>query len=329
MSRPAVSVLMPAYNAGNFIASAVRSVLAQDFAAFELLIIDDGSTDDTADVVVGFTDTRIRVLRHGTNQGLVATLNEGLREARAPLVARQDADDLGRRDRLSRQIAHLSENPEDIAVASEARLIDSRNRNIGRLRLPRTRHQLRWDLCFRNPVPHSSVMMRRQIVLEEFGGYPESAASEDYALWSRIAAEGGFGIMKRTLVDYRLHPSSVMMSSGGRVADIARIRTENMERFLGDAATRDQIHLLARSWEIPGSIVWENYVPAFESAASAFAERHGNLGSVPGIEYQTLIASGAPSADKLFPALVRHAPQRLTSVPWHRIAGAALLHGAA
>ncbi|MFM7374407.1 MAG: glycosyltransferase family 2 protein, partial [Chthoniobacterales bacterium] len=92
MSNPAVTVLMPAFNAGRFIAASIRSVLAQDFEDFELLVIDDGSTDGTAAVIENFRDKRIRLLRNETNCGLVETLNKGLREARGTWVARQDAD---------------------------------------------------------------------------------------------------------------------------------------------------------------------------------------------------------------------------------------------
>jgi glycosyltransferase involved in cell wall biosynthesis len=325
MSNPAVSVLMPAFNAERFIAASIRSVLSQDFEDFELLVVDDGSIDGTAKLVEDFHDKRIRILRNETNCGLVETLNKGLREARGTWVARQDADDFSRTDRLSRQLAFFRDNPNDVIVASEARLVDERDRGCGLLRLPRTCDQLRWDLCFRNPVPHSSVMMHREKVLGKFGGYPKSAASEDYALWSRVVANNRFGLLKRALVYYRIHSSSVMMSSGKGAADIARIRKENMEGLLGRAATRDQINLLTQSWTNPEALSWEEYVPVFESLVAAYEKVHGNLGSVPGIEYQTLIASGAPSASKLLSALARHAPSRIPSVPWHRIAVSGLM----
>lgn len=325
MSTPAVSVLMPAFNAERFIGASIRSVLAQDFDDFELLIVDDGSTDGTAELVEDFHDKRIRLLRNETNCGLVETLNKGLREARGTWVARQDADDLSRTDRLGRQLAYFRDNPDDVVVASEARLIDERDRGCGLLRLPRTRDQLRWDLCFRNPVPHSSIMMHRQKILDDFGGYPQSVASEDYALWSHVAARNRIGLIKRPLVDYRIHASSVMMSSGKGAADIARIRKENMDGLLGHAATRDQINLLTQSWTNPEALSWEEYVPAFESVVAAYEKAHGTLGSVPGIEYQTLIASGAPPAKDLFAALLHYAPQRILSVPWHRIAASALM----
>lgn len=343
MNSPAVTILMPAFNAGKFIASSIRSALAQDFADFELLVIDDGSTDNTAAVVAGFADERVRLMRHETNCGLVATLNEGVRASRGPLVARQDADDLSRPDRLSRQLAYMQSHPADIAVASEARLVDERGRSAGVLRLPRTRGQLRWDLCFRNPIPHSSVMMRREPVLSEYGGYPDSVSSEDYLLWSRIAFDDRFGVIKTQLVSYRIHSSSAMKSPSsmataygidtsdprGAMAEAAKgvssVRNRNLEAAVGTFVDGARRSALLEAWENPSQINWRDYVPVFESAAAGFEKRHGTLGRMPGIEYQTLISSGAPSVEKLFPALVRHAPHRLSSVPWHRIVGASVL----
>lgn len=325
MKNPEVTVLMPAFNAGRFISESLHSILRQDFDRFELLVIDDGSTDDTAAIVGNCGDPRVRLLRHERNCGLVATLNEGLREAGAPLVARQDADDLSRRDRLSRQVDYLRTHPGDLAVGSEADLIDEDGRSRGALRLPRTREQLRWDLCFRNPVPHSSVILRRREILEDYGGYPESAASEDYDLWSRLAAAGRFGLIARRLVSYRIHSSSIMMSGSDGAADIAQIRRRNMEVSLGDLTDEAQRDVLLRAWSDPASLEWEAYVPAFEKAGALYTRQHGSPDAMAGIEYQTLLARGAPPPQRLFAALRRFAPQRLTRLPWHRILAARLL----
>jgi glycosyltransferase involved in cell wall biosynthesis len=343
MNRPAVTVLMPACNAGKFIGDSIRSALAQDWENFELLVIDDGSTDDTASVVAGFRDKRIRLVRHEQNRGLVETLNEGLRGARAPLVARQDADDLSRRDRLARQVEYFAKSPGDVAVASEARLIDGRGRTRGALRLPRTRHQLLWDLCFRNPIPHSSVMMRREAVLSEFGGYPVSTSSEDYLLWSDIAAHDRFGLIPRRLVSYRVHSLSAMMSAASMAAayrieqasaettmalaaeGVARVRRRNMERTLAECTDGPQRDVLLAAWAAPQRLDWKRYTEVFEAAARAYECRNGSLGKVPGIEYQTLLSRGAPSPFELLGALRSVAPYRIPGLPWHRILATKLL----
>src|SRR5829696_8769351 len=108
---PAITVLMPAFNAAAFIAEAIRSVLAQDFSDFELLIVDDGSTDDTAAIVQGFSDRRIRLVDQ-PHRGIAAALNRGLYEARSPLIARFDADDICFPTRLRLQHEFLKQNPD-------------------------------------------------------------------------------------------------------------------------------------------------------------------------------------------------------------------------
>jgi glycosyltransferase involved in cell wall biosynthesis len=343
MSTPAVSVLMPAFNAERFIASSIRSVLSQDFVDFELLVIDDGSTDDTLRMIEDFCDKRIRLVRNAKNQGLVATLNQGLREARAPLVARQDADDLSRPDRVARQVSYFAAHPSDAAVASEANLIDDDGIPHGALRLPRTRSQLRWDLCFRNPIPHSSVMMRRDAVLSEFGGYPVSTSSEDYSLWSSIAAKDRFGLIPRRLASYRIHASSAMMSATSMAAaygidgaspeatwrlaaeGVAHVRTENMEAALSGFTDARQRNVLLAAWHHPANLRWSEYVAVFEKAAEVYRKVHGTLGRMPGIEYQTLMSQGAPGAAELFKALRFLSPRRIPRMPWHRIVGGEML----
>ena len=343
MNNPAVTVLMPAFNAGKFIADSIRSVLGQDFADFELLVIDDGSTDETASIVMGFRDKRIRLSRHEQNHGLVDTLNEGLRAARALLVARQDADDLSRRDRLTRQVAYFKAHAADVATASEANLIDERCRPRGVLRLPRTRNQLRWDLCFRNPVPHSSVMIRRDAVLSDFGGYPVSMSSEDYLLWSSIAAKDRFGLIPRRLVSYRVHSSSTMMSASSMAVayrveqasaeatwalaakGVASVRSHNMATTLSEITSASQRDVLLKAWSDPDELNWPQYAKIFEAVADCYERRHGSLGKVPGVEYQTLLSRGAPSATGLLSALGSLAPRRLPKLPWHRILAAKFL----
>src|SRR5262245_14197402 len=117
-TTPAISVLMPIYNAGRFLPAAVESVLAQTFADFELIAIDDGSRDGSSEVLAQLAarDPRIRVFAQ-ENRGIVATLNRALELARAPLVARMDADDLSRPDRFAKQIAFLRQHPEVAAVS--------------------------------------------------------------------------------------------------------------------------------------------------------------------------------------------------------------------
>ena len=113
MAVPAVSVLMPVFNAERYVGEAIESILCQSFADFEVVVIDDGSTDDSPNILAGLAarDSRLRVLRQG-NSGVVAALNRGLKDCRAPLVARMDADDVAHPERLEQQLAFMKANPE-------------------------------------------------------------------------------------------------------------------------------------------------------------------------------------------------------------------------
>jgi glycosyltransferase involved in cell wall biosynthesis len=187
---PDISVIIPAYNRAALIGETLRSLLNQTLLAKEIIIVDDGSTDGTSECVAKFSDPRLRLIRLPTNQGLVAALNAGLHEARGKWIARQDADDRSRRDRLSKQALLISENPDTVLVYSQARLIDAQGLWRGRLRPPLEDSGLRWDFCFRNPIPHTSAVFPLCLAREDLGGYRTCKACEDYDLWSRLLRHG-------------------------------------------------------------------------------------------------------------------------------------------
>jgi len=189
LETPAVSVVLAARNEASAIVGAVESILAQTLTAWELVAVDDGSTDGTAEVVEAFGDPRIRVIRTEP-QGLPQALNIGLRAARAPIVARQDADDLSLSHRLERQVAFLTERPEVTVVGSRWREVGSAGQDL----VPRSRvvtGALEQQLESFNAVVHTAATFRRDAILE-LGGYEESLPyAADYDLWLRVAAGGG------------------------------------------------------------------------------------------------------------------------------------------
>ena len=129
---PAITVLMSVHNGLPFLAEAVSSVLAQTFFDFEFLILDDASTDGTADYLRTLSDPRVRVITLAENIGLTAALNRGLREARGEFIARQDADDVSHPRRLELQFGFLKTNPACAVVGSQAWLADARGRSLGK-----------------------------------------------------------------------------------------------------------------------------------------------------------------------------------------------------
>lgn len=206
LSPPRVTVLMPAYNAGKYIDIAVESILRQTFDDFELLVIEDGSTDDTRDVLSRVRDVRLRLECHSSNAGLVRRLNEGLRLARGTLVARLDADDVAHPRRLELQVAAFDADPMLVLVGSQSINIAADGAYNSTGHYPRTHVEAKWASCFDSPFNHSAVTFRRDVVLAA-GGYDERFTyAEDYELWSRLLRQGCVCInLPLALAAYRHH----------------------------------------------------------------------------------------------------------------------------
>jgi Glycosyl transferase family 2 len=213
---PRVTVLMPAFNSAAYVDAAIRSILSQTFTDFELLIVDDGSTDGTREKVAAWTDHRIRVVRNESNIGLTRSLNRGLALARGAFVARHDADDVSHPERLARQVEHLDSHDAVAVVGAQVRYIGSDGRRIGAAPWPKSTSPLaiRWQLLFDSPFVHTAVMFRHAIVWGDLRGYDETfATSQDYELWSRMAAAGHqMRNLRDVLVDFRTHSTSVSAS---------------------------------------------------------------------------------------------------------------------
>ena len=200
--QPAVSVLLPIYNGEEFLAGAIDSLLAQSMTDFELLIVNDGSSDTSKDIVERYDDPRI-VLLNRTHAGLVVALNEGIRRCRGRYVARMDHDDLSKPERLALQVAFLDANPEVVLVGTAFEVID-RDGAFLSVQKTLTRDQdIRRRAFYANPFAHGSVMMRRQSLLA-IGGYrDEFPFVEDYDLWVRIMSRHQVANLPRVLYSYR------------------------------------------------------------------------------------------------------------------------------
>lgn len=228
---------MPVYNGANYVDQAVRSILEQSFTDFEFLIIDDASTDGTVDRLSAYTDRRINLVRNARNLGLTKSLNQGLAVARAPLVARQDADDVSWPRRLERQVAFLDEHPNVAVVGTQANVIDDGGRRIGTVSWVRctTELGLRWQLLFDSPFVHTSVVFRRDIIWNQFGGYDEAfVTGQDFELWSRVGALHALRNLADTLVDFRVHRASLSGHyTENNVRKIHAVLTRNAEMLIG------------------------------------------------------------------------------------------------
>jgi glycosyltransferase involved in cell wall biosynthesis len=216
MNTPAISVLMPAYNAGAYISEAIHSVLTQTFADFELLIVDDGSTDDTVEKIKAFDDKRIRLIR-ASHKGVAPALNLGLNECRGNFIARFDADDVCYADRLKTQFDFMNTNPDFVLIGSEAQYVDMHGEYVFTLRYRGyTDTEIRELDPIVCPFSHVTVMYRKDAVLKA-GGYDCNAYTfEDHLLWRKMIGLGKVCNMPQPLVKVRFNPESVTIDEKWR-----------------------------------------------------------------------------------------------------------------
>ncbi len=248
MSTPRITVLLPVYNSARTLQSSLDSVLRQSFSDFEILAIDDGSKDESPAILRACLDPRLRVLRNETNLGLMRSLNRGLREARGTLIARQDSDDLSQPDRLALEIEFLDRHSDVALLGSSCWRMDNSGRVLGANDLPTTHLGLRWASLVDNPFIHTAVVFRREVVLDELGGYDEAwAICEDYELWNRVAARHRVANLPQRLVFYRENPTSMMQSQPEAASRaMRRLLAANVASiFPGRAFTDDELDLLS------------------------------------------------------------------------------------
>ena len=205
-NNPAITVLMAVFNGGRFLTQAIDSVLAQTFTSFELLIIDDGSTDNSQYIIKQYQDPRIRLLNNNENEGLVYTRNRGIQEVRTEFVAILDCDDIALANRLEIQYKFFKNNPNVALCSGRAMYIDSNGNSIGET--PVISGYRNEQLLFGNFLVNSAVMARTDII-KAVGSYKANAPAEDYDLAMRISATYRIEMINTILVKYRIHENNV------------------------------------------------------------------------------------------------------------------------
>ncbi|MGZ3752581.1 MAG: glycosyltransferase [Mucilaginibacter sp.] len=231
--RPQITVLMPAYNAGKYIREAITSVLQQSFRDFELLVVNDGSTDDTLSIALSFHDARVVVINK-EHAGIASALNTGLKLASAPYVARFDADDVCLPTRLETQLNFLHDHPEYVLVGSDAEYILENGDFLFNFKcIAHSDEEVKNKLYVYCPFIHSSVMYRRDDVIKA-GGYNIHAHNfEDYLLWTKLAKMGRMQNLREPLIKVRLNAASATIDE--------KWRGERFRQLKRQATTRGSI----------------------------------------------------------------------------------------
>lgn len=257
---PGVSVILPVHNGARFLRAAMDSILAQTFRDFELVVVDDASTDESGAIVRSYADARIKLVRTARQVGVGAALNAGMQVASADLIARQDADDVSETSRLELQVAAFRDQPALALLGTQGTVIDDCDCRRGVIDRALEPVGIRWYSLFDNAFVHTSVMFRRAAAAA-CGGYEDRPRPfpEDFALWSRMVRQFDVRNLEDRLVRYRASEASVTGPlafgiAGGEYAsafaDILRgLVAENLTATFGEAAAADAV-LLSRF--VPG-----------------------------------------------------------------------------
>jgi glycosyltransferase involved in cell wall biosynthesis len=210
MVNSLVSIILPVYNGESTISASIESILQQSYQNFELIIIDDGSSDNSLKQMKQFKDKRI-IINTQNNNGLAKTLNYGISVAKGELIARQDQDDISLPTRIEKQVERFYANKKLVLLGTNALVINENNQYIGRYRFPHRNMDLQFLTNFYNPFVHTSVMMKKQD-FEIIGGYaidPKIQPPEDFDLWNRMKKRGEVENLKEYLVHYRKSPNTM------------------------------------------------------------------------------------------------------------------------
>jgi glycosyltransferase involved in cell wall biosynthesis len=212
-----VSIIMPVYNGNKFVSAAINSILKQTYTSFEFIIIDDGSTDETAKTVQTFMDNRILFIQNKVNKGLVFSLNKAIELAKGKYIARMDADDVALLTRIEKQVNFLEKNPKVALVGTNIQFLIN-NKLANKMRLPSTNKAAHCRLLFNTTFVHPSVMLRSEI-LKVYQYDAQAFPAEDYDLWVRIAQNHQIANLNQTLLHCRLHNDNIHLNTRETVLD--------------------------------------------------------------------------------------------------------------
>ena len=206
LEKPLVSVLMPVYNAEEYIEKSIESILNQTYKNFEFIIVDDFSSDNSVKIICLFSDSRIRLITKNNNSGIAKTLNIGLENAKGKYIIRMDADDICHHNRIHKQVEFLENNEDYILCGSNYKTIDE---NII-VKLPQNNESIKLGLLSNCCIAHPTVAIRFN-VLKQYNIHYDSIMepAEDYDLWVSLASKGKYYNLQEELLYYRVHEEQI------------------------------------------------------------------------------------------------------------------------
>lgn len=203
---PIVTVLMPVYNGERYLREAVESILSQRYKDLEFIIIDDGSEDQSAEIIKSYNDPHILFFQNGKNLGLVATLNKGIELAKGRYIARMDCDDISLPERLEKQVSFMDKNPEIAVCGTWIKIIGKEEI----WRYPTESKEIKCKLLFESAIAHPSVMIRTNVFLSDNIRYNINFEhAEDYGLWVNLSNKHHLANVDEVLLRYRLHDKKI------------------------------------------------------------------------------------------------------------------------
>tara|TARA_B100000315_G_C14583645_1_gene591808 strand:+ start:1615 stop:2646 length:1032 start_codon:yes stop_codon:yes gene_type:complete len=242
MNNPKVTVLMSVYNGERYLREAIDSILNQTFTDYEFIIVNDGCTDSSRDIITTYSDRRICLIDNERNIGLTKSLNKGLKKANGEYIARIDADDISLPQRLEKQVTFMRKNPKVSVCGGWVIYFGTKKENI--IKLPSEANEIKASLFYKNELYHTTVIFRRELQNKEKVFYNEDyLRAQDYELWSRLSHSSKLRNINEVLAKYRTHRNTVFKTDEeGQLRDANRVRITQLKKLIFEP-TKDEIKL--------------------------------------------------------------------------------------
>lgn len=270
-----ISVIMPVYNGGRYLKNAIESILNQTFKDFEFIIINDGSVDESLDIIGSFKDERI-ILINRENRGLAVSLNEGLQVASGKYIARMDADDIAMPNRLAKQYAYMQRNKNTILLGSAVSYIDEDGNFIG-TSYPYIGKKVKYYLRNRgNVIAHPSTLFVKKYAILA-GGYSEKVGKyfEDHYLWAKMLKYGDVNNLSIPLLKYRI--SSDAVSSIGDQANFNKKALVFINKHLDDEPSHNELKFIKERADLERKLLKEDRIKVSEKRIQVLKSKENSF----------------------------------------------------